>query len=206
MNTLYLIRHGETESNRQGIFRGRLDIPLSEEGIRQAHELGRLFSTMEMDKVFSSPLKRALDTATIAFPQRKINTDDRLNNLDLGDWSGQDKKKIAAAFPQLWNTWITTPEKMAFPNGENLDSVYNRALEFLRYIRQLNVKNCAAISHRSVSKVIVAAAIGLTDNYFWKFHLDNCSVTRLIFDNQRDFTLFTLNETHFMSGTTTEWY
>ena len=161
MNTLYLIRHGETLSNRQGIFRGRLDIPLSEEGILQAHELKKHVSAIDVDAVFSSPLQRAMDTAAIAFPRRDIVKDEDLNNLDLGDWSGGDKKRIAEEFPELWNTWISTPEKMKFPNGEDLDAVYRRAGQFLQRIRQSGLKTTAAISHRSVSKVIIAAAIGL---------------------------------------------
>jgi broad specificity phosphatase PhoE len=206
MNTLILIRHGETQSNREGIFRGRLDIPLSEAGIEQANELHRHIQHLPVDAVFSSPLKRALKTADIAFPNHNIECSDHLNNLDLGDWSGQDKGKIAAQFPDLWHTWIKTPEKMKFPNGESLDDVYKRAESFLHHIRDLNLKCCAAVSHRSVTKVIIAAAIGLSENYFWKFHLDNCSVTRLMFDQERDFTIFSMNETHFMSQTIQEWY
>lgn len=206
MNTLILIRHGETQSNRKGIFRGRLDIPLSEAGIEQARQLRQHIQHLEVDAVFSSPLKRALETATIAFPDRHIESSEYLNNLDLGDWSGQDKRKIAEQFPDLWNTWIKTPERMMFPNGECLDTVYKRAEAFLRHIRGLNLHCCAAVSHRSVTKVILAAAIGLSENYFWKFHLDNCSVTRLLFDRERDFTIFSMNETHFMTQTVQEWY
>ncbi len=147
-----------------------------------------------------------MNTAAIAFPRRDIVKDEDLNNLDLGDWSGGDKKRIAEEFPELWNTWISTPEKMKFPNGEDLDAVYRRAGQFLQRIRQSGLKTTAAISHRSVSKVIIAAAIGLAEHYFWKFHLDNCSVTQLIFDQERDFTLFKLNDTHFMTQTTHEWY
>ncbi len=206
MNTLYLIRHGETASNRKGIFRGRLDIPLSPAGIRQAQELRRYFEGIAIDAVFSSPLKRALDTATIAFPSRNIQQDELLNNLDLGDWSGLDKDRVAEESPELWQTWITTPEKMTFPNGEGLDAVYRRADQFLKNIRRLDTNAVAAISHRSVTKVILAAAVGLCDDYFWKFHLDNCSVTQLIFDRTRNFTIYKLNETHFLSQTAHEWY
>lgn len=206
MNTLLLIRHGETKSNREGIFRGRLDIPLSEAGIEQAKELHQHIRHLNIDAVYSSPLQRALDTAAIAFPHHKIEQDGDLNNLDLGDWSGRNKETVAAECPELWNTWKKTPEQMIFPNGEGLGAVYKRAESFLRRMRDLDLKLCAAVSHRSVTKVLIAAAIGLSENYFWRFHLDNCSITRLIFDRERDFTLLSLNETHFMSQTVREWY
>jgi broad specificity phosphatase PhoE len=133
MKRIYLIRHGETESNRKGVFRGRLDIPLSQNGREQAVDLRRYFENIPVDVVYTSPLQRAVETAETVFPGHIPVKEKWLNNLDLGKWSGMEK------------------------------------------------------------------------NYYWRFHLDNASVSLIILDRKR-FTLVKLNDTHHLKQTVMEWY
>ncbi len=206
MKRIYLIRHGETESNRRGIFRGRLDIPLSDTGEKQAESLKKYFKNISIEIVFSSPLKRALKTAEIAFNQKQIIKEELINNLDLGDWSGVEKEKIRVNFPEKWNIWKKSPEEIKFPNGETLNDVYKRAEMFLTKILKMKEENIVVVSHRSVIKIILSAALGIKDNYFWKFHLDNASVSTLINLEERGWTLYNLNYTSHLDNFTTEWF
>ncbi len=206
MKKIYLIRHGETESNRQGIFRGRLDIALSQRGREQARDLSDYFRDIPLDAVYTSPLGRAVETARIAFPGVEAVTGDALNNLDLGQWSGMKKSDVKERFPGQWEAWIGRPESIHFPGGERLADVWQRSRQFLDRIIAGGEDTVAAVSHRSVAKVVIAAALGMEDNYYWKFHLDNASVSLLYHEPERGFTLVKLNDTHHLKETVMEWY
>lgn len=206
MKKIYFVRHGETESNRKGIFRGRLDVPLSQRGKDQAKDLRRYFEKIPVDTVYSSPLGRALETAGITFPGQEINREGLLDNLDLGEWSGKDKALVKKNFPGKWETWIKHPESITFPGGESLGDVWKRSKAFLDKIASGSAETVAAVSHRSVVKVILAAAIGLEKYFYWKFHLDNASVSLVYFEEERGFTLVKVNDTHHLSDTVMEWY
>lgn len=205
MKKIYLIRHGETESNRKGIFRGRLDIPLSQNGREQAVDLRRYFEDIPVDVVYTSPLQRAVETAKTVFPGHTPVKEKWLNNLDLGEWSGMEKSLVKERFPQMWEDWVKRPESIRFPGGERLLDVLKRASLFFGKVAFGEAETVAVVSHRSVIKVLIAFTMGMEKNYYWKFHLDNASVSLLILDRKR-FTLVKLNDTHHLKQTVMEWY
>lgn len=205
MKTIYLVRHGETEANREGIFRGRGEVLLSPAGLKQAGELRAYFSGLKVERVFSSPLKRAAETAAICFPGQAIELQELVNNLDLGSWAGRKKKEIAFEEPELWRSWREEPEKMSFPGGESLAAMKARTRHFNRLLAAASEERIAVISHRSVFKALLAEALGLGEKWFWKFHLDNASVTVLLHDTTRGFVLAKLNRTEHLSGYVFEW-
>jgi len=205
MKTIYLIRHGETQANREGVFRGRGEVPLSPEGVRQAEELRAYFAPLAVQRVFSSPLQRAVATAAACFPGRVVEAHELVNNLDLGRWAGRKKKEIAGEEPERWRRWLEEPERLSFPGGESLVAVKARARHFTLLLAGLAEEGIAVVSHRSVLKALLAEALGLKGKWFWKFHLDNASVTTLLHDPVRGFVLAKLNETHHLSATVFEW-
>ena len=194
MKKIYLIRHGETESNRKGIFRGRLDIPLSQNGKEQAADLKRYFENIPVDIVYTSPLQRAVETAESVFPEHTPVKEKWLNNLDLGEWSGMEKSLVKERFP------------IRFPGGERLDDVLQRSRLFFEKVFASEAETIVAVSHRSVVKVMIAAALGVERNYYWRFHLDNASVSLLHYEMERGFTLVKLNDTHHLKDMVVEWY
>jgi broad specificity phosphatase PhoE len=205
MKAVYLIRHGETDANREGVFRGRGEVPLSPAGLKQAGELRANFSGLKIERVFSSPLKRAAETAAICFPGRAVELQELLNNLDLGCWAGRKKKEIAREEPELWRRWLAEPERMSFPGGESLAAMKARTRHFIRLLAAAGEERIAVVSHRSVLKALLAEALGLGGKWFWKFHLDNASVTVLLHDATRGFVLAKLNETSHLSDYIFEW-
>ena len=206
MKKIYLIRHGETESNRKGIFRGRLDIPLSPKGKEQALDLRRYFNAIPVDVIYTGPLSRAVETAEIAFPGYKPIKEPLIDNLDLGEWSGQDKAMVKEKYPRQWEDWVQRPDTITFPGGECLDDVLKRSNRFLEKMIAIPENNIVIVTHRSVSKVLLAAAIGLETNYYWKFHLDNASVSQIFYEPERGYTLVKVNDTHHLKETVMEWY
>jgi probable phosphoglycerate mutase len=205
MKTIYLIRHGETQANREGVFRGRGEVPLSAAGLKQAAELRAWFSDLNIERIFSSPLERAAATAAVCFPGRAIELQELVNNLDLGSWAGRRKKEIARREPDLWARWLEEPEKMSFPGGESLPAMKARTRHFSRLLADAGETRIAVVSHRSVLKALLAEVLGLKEKWFWKFHLDNASVTVLLHDASRGFVLAKLNGTEHLSEYVFEW-
>lgn len=205
MKTILLIRHGETQANRDGVFRGRGEVPLSPAGLKQAGELRARLAAAGVQRIFSSPLCRAAQTAAACFPGREIELEERINNLDLGRWAGRRKKEIAAAEPEMWRRWLEEPERMTFPGGESLAALKERTRAFNRLLAGVGEERLAVVSHRSVLKALLAEALGLGEKWFWKFHLDNASVSTLLHDASRGFLLAGLNDTAHLSGFVLEW-
>ena len=92
---IYIVRHGETNYNVEGRYAGRIDVPLNDNGIKQAYLIKEKLKDIKFDKVFSSPLKRAYETATIICGDKyNIIKDDRLIERSNGELEGRLKKEI----------------------------------------------------------------------------------------------------------------
>jgi probable phosphoglycerate mutase len=197
MTTIILIRHGETKGNREGLFRGQMDFPLNENGEQQARDLAHALKNYDLKAVYASPLARAKTTAEIvASPHNlKIEIESGFTNINLGLWQGKPKAEIQERFPDLWQLWITEPERLQLPQGETLGEVQNRSFEALVEITQKHSgQSVAIVSHRAVLKPLLARALGVNPPYFWRFHLDNGSYSILEYTPQRGYILTLLNE------------
>ncbi len=205
MKRIYLIRHGESLGNKEGVFRGRNADPLAENGYIQARDVAGYFDKIKVDKVFSSPLLRAIQTAKAVFPENEILPEALINGLDFGDWTGVAKKKIQDEEPHNWHLWTTSPEKLRFPGGETMGDLLERTRSFLTQLKSIPFDTAAVVSHRSVLKAMLAAAAGVEKDYYWRFHLDNASICLLIFDPARGYTIAHSNYTDHLSDFIFEW-
>src|SRR4051794_7041171 len=104
-----LVRHGETEWNRQGRTLGQTDVPLNSTGHRQAAEIADRLATMRIEAVYSSDLRRALETATAIAKMHDlaVHPDRCLREADLGEWVGLTDAEIARRFPSGWQRWTS---------------------------------------------------------------------------------------------------
>lgn len=206
--TILLARHGECRGNIEGLFRGRVDFPLNEQGLRQAAELGAALRTFRPEAVVTSPLLRAKRTAEAiaAACSVTVEEDEGFNNISLGIWEGQPKTDIAERFPDQWKIWLENPERLAVEGSESLDDVLKRSMEALgRAVAKYRGKTFAAVTHRTVIKPLVAGCLGIPSPYFWKVHMDTGSYSILVHDDLHGYSLFSLNRTDHLSGFTTEW-
>ena len=128
MLTLVLTRHGHTDRSEPDQYLGQtIDIPLSVRGRSDAERLRDRLTGIPFDRVISSPLRRAVETATIIAPGRSIETDPRLMEADYGDWEGQTTEVLDARWPDLRAAWMEDPARLGPPNGENGDAIAARA-------------------------------------------------------------------------------
>lgn len=169
------VRHGQTELNRAGRLQGRLDAALSDLGMRQAAALGDGFASAAVTRVLSSPLRRARDTAAAIAAAHGliVETDERLIELDYGDWDGLALADVPA---EAWVAWRTDPE-FAPPGGERLADVSARVAAFCADV--LSDDLVVAVSHVSPIKAAVCAALRVDDRVTWQMQLDVAAVTRI---------------------------
>ncbi|MCK5061714.1 histidine phosphatase family protein [Candidatus Parcubacteria bacterium] len=135
--------HGTTTDNEQDLATGWSPGELSELGIRQAEELGKLVFNKKFDAVFCSDLKRAVDSARLGFADKyKIIQDKRLRECNYGDLTGKSVKE----FKNEMNKYVNTP----FPNGESYKDVEKRIRDFCEYLKiNYNRKYIAVVAHQA---------------------------------------------------------
>ncbi len=175
MTLIYLVRHGETEWNQEKIFRGRKDIPLSAKGRSEAQALAEALSPEPIKFIYSSPLKRALETARPLAEKfgMSVNILEGLIDLDFGDWEGRSVKEVEEKDPELFKVWFEHPEKVSFPRGESLKLAKERGMQALMKAAEENAgKTGVVVSHRVICKLLVLAAIGAGEAQFWRVQQD----------------------------------
>jgi len=199
---IIFVRHGECEGNRVGLFRGRIDFPLNDNGIRQAELLRDEIKSFKIDAVYTSPLSRAFRTAQIIAVPHGLTpiVEEGFTNISLGPWEGRAKSEIEKEQPSEWRIWVTAPEELALPGAERVDDVKERAFAALkRILPKHNGETIVIVTHRAVLKPLFAAMFEVKKPYFWKFHFDTASYSIVEYNKDRGFTLVLLNETKHLS-------
>ena len=199
MAEIILIRHGETEWNRREIFRGRIDIELNETGIRQAELLARYLSQVKIAAIYSSPLRRALETAETMASYHKLEvvTTPKLIDFDYGEWQGLPHQEVKDKYRELYAEWLKNPHRVKMPGGESLSDVRRRALNVVGSVTSRYQDTVVLVSHRVVNKVLICALLGLNNSHFWNVKQDVGAITTFAHENDR-FILTRHNDNSFL--------
>lgn len=153
---LFLVRHGRTASNVARVYAGRSDEPLDATGRAQAREAGERLRGEGVAALYSSPLRRARETAQImaAALAAPVHVDDALTEMALGPWEGLSEDEVARRFPREWAVWTTTPSRLRLPGRETLDDVLRRVVPSLERIRLAHAGEAVAVvSHHAPIRV-----------------------------------------------------
>jgi len=153
--TLLMIRHGPTQENAQGIFMGRKDSDCLPESLTMALLLHRQLKLPKHYHLYTSPLQRCLSTVKSAFPQQVPDIDDRLTERDLGNWSGQLKKRLQQIFPTAFLPSGRLDPYFTPEGGESLPVFCHRVASFLRTAATTGDDNAmvVAVSHNGVIRM-----------------------------------------------------
>ncbi|MCD6454010.1 MAG: histidine phosphatase family protein [Candidatus Aminicenantes bacterium] len=209
---IYLIRHGETRGNKEGYFRGRSDFPLNENGIVQAKSLAVALKNSGIQKIFSSPLSRSLETARILSEETdaEVIVEEGFNNINLGPWEGRKKDEIKKEYPREFEMWITRPEELRIEGAETILEVMERSVKTLEKLRkelpQQGIETIAIVTHRAVLKPLIAGILEIKIPFFWKIHVDTASYSILEYNSKRGYTLKVLNQTSHLKKFVVEEY
>ncbi len=173
---LYLIRHGETDWNRAGIFQGTTDVPLNAAGHAQAGALGDLLRGVRFDAGYTSPLRRARETAEAVLRGRGVPlvAVPELREISYGLWQGRGSEPAGRCSPGLEWKWKHQPWSVRFPGGETLDEVRERAGRALRRISDAHRGEVVLLSgHGHLNRVLLIHALGWERERFWEIDQRN---------------------------------
>jgi probable phosphoglycerate mutase len=169
------VRHGETPPNRAGLLLGRSDADLTDRGRAQAERLAKLLAGWGVERVLTSPLRRARDTAApiAAACDRGVEVDERLIEVDYGEWEGRPFGDLEPAVVARWRG----DGSFAPPGGESLETVAERVASFCEEC--LDDRVVVAVSHVSPIKAAVTWTLRVAPELAWRMRLDVASITRI---------------------------
>lgn len=177
---IYITRHSKTIWNQEKRLQGRKDSPLVEEGKENAYALRNYISHISFDCVYSSPIKRAYDTAKMITDQ-KIIKDNRLIEMDFGIFEGQKISDIIQREDHLYDDMWNHPEKFdRIPQGESYDDVILRVEDFLNDLRNKDHQNVLIVTHGMYFINMIAYMLKLDRKDYIKINqrvVDGCSLT-----------------------------
>lgn len=183
-----LVRHCEAEGNTMGVFQGSSDCGISGNGEQQLELLGLRCRNMRIDALYTSPLKRAYQTAEAVnrYHNLPIHTDVRLMELDGGDYEGLPWAELPNVAPEQDSNWYTAPQNFIAPNGESMHQVYDRVWEALLSIVQKNRGKTACVaSHGCAIRNMLCHAKGWPldrlNDVDW---CDNTAISVIDFDRE----------------------
>ena len=202
---MVLVRHAHSTANLKGILAGRNNrIGLSPRGKREALAIADRLSGVHFDAIYSSPLKRCLDTISPYISQqpsdskRKVNLVEDLIEMEYGQWSGKPLRQLSKS--ALWKSIQSRPSTVRFPNGESFMEMSTRANQAV--LKAADGHNrIAIVSHGDVIKAIVAFHLGMSLDTFQRISVDPASVTILRIPSSQ---IILLNSTSHLASTISE--
>jgi probable phosphomutase (TIGR03848 family) len=183
MPLLLLIRHGENEYVKTGKLAGRLSgVHLNERGQKQAQALGEALKDVPITAIYSSPLERAMETATPIANARKLQIvqNPNLMDTDVGKWQG--KSLAALQLTKAWKIVQSSPSRFQFPEGESFLNLQSRVANVLEGIVKKHNKPkdiVAVVFHADPIKLVVAHFLGMPLDHFQRLGCDTGSLTAM---------------------------
>lgn len=203
MIKIYMVRHGETEWNKDNKTQGMKDIPLTDKGKRQAMLLAKSLSDVHFDKIYSSDLLRAYDTAKTISDVNKteIEINKNFREVNFGKWEGMTPSQIDEYYPEEHKLWINSPQLIRLPGGETLNEASERASNALNKILdgyiQKNVQNRSLliVAHSGIIKLLILASLGIDVSKYNRLRQDNTALNIVRFYGKKG-VLQAFNDTH----------
>ncbi|MBZ4645488.1 MAG: alpha-ribazole phosphatase [Petroclostridium sp.] len=182
MLELILIRHGETDSNIKGTHLGWTDIPLNEQGIKQAEHIANLLKNEPIDQVYSSPLKRAMQTAHAInkYHGKNIINLDAIKERNFGIWEDLIYDEIKEKHRELHDKWVKDWIDFKIPKGESARETFERVTAAVdEIINKHQEGKVVIVTHLGSIRNIIAYLLGMTIEGSWRFRVLNGSAARI---------------------------
>ena len=196
MTKIILVRHGHVEGISPERFRGRADLALTPEGLRQAEATARrIEASWTPAAVYASPLSRCRATAeAIGRPFGLTPTPvPGLMDIDYGEWQGLSPDEVGRKWPEMLDTWYRAPHWAAIPGGESLQDVLTRTVAALRDVIGWHPRDTVVlVGHDSVNRVILLHALDLPLSRYRRLGQDPCAINEIEFSKD-EFTVRSVN-------------
>ena len=183
MARILLIRHAENAFTEAGRLAGwKPGVYLNKVGKKQASQLAEQLSGAHIKEVYSSPLARALQTATPIAETRKLRVRRcaGLGEVRYGDWEGKSVQSLRQR--KLWRVIKHRPSAVTFPNGESIRDVQVRAVAAIEELVARHSNDCiAVVSHGDVIKMIITFYLGIALDLYQRINISTASISELEF-------------------------
>jgi 2,3-bisphosphoglycerate-dependent phosphoglycerate mutase len=177
---LLLVRHGQSTWNHEHRIQGQLDPPLSDEGRRQAGQLGRRLAGRELAGFYCSDLKRAFQTAMSIGEVLGVEPTPvpELREIYLGEWEGLRTEELAIRFPEQWASWTEAPDWDLVPGGEGATAFEARVDSALESIFQHHDEGeVLVVTHGGVIQIALHHVVGRPGRGIFAFRIQNASIS-----------------------------
>lgn len=202
MLRLYFMRHGETVWNTERRYQGMTDIELSEEGLRQAECAAKRFKNIKIDKIYASPLKRAMKTAEKIAAEKglEIISEDDFREIHFGEWEGKTVPELTEKYGESYTNFIREPHKYGFPGEGSVENVINRIKPGIDKLIAEDEGNVLIVSHGGIIRLMIMYIMGLDSSWFTKMWINNTGVSIIEIKDGRKL-LLTLNDSAHLAET-----
>lgn len=183
---ILLLRHGETDWNLQGRCQGVTDTDLNDTGRQRAREIAAALSTEKIHAIYSSDLKRALETAEIIGGARRLEVavDSDFRELDHGAFEGLTFADIRTSYPDFLERWRSEPAELVVPGGERLIDVEKRTWKGIERVVRGHPADATVVvvSHNFPILTVLCRIAGTPLNGYRAFRVDPCELHRISYD------------------------
>jgi len=195
---IYIVRHGENRKERVFNLDGYPDGELTATGLRQAHLTGKHLSRISFNEIYSSDLKRAIQTAEIISSYQKelqVGIDKQIREIHMGVFHTSSEDQIRKEYPDFYNEFLKKDTDFRYPEGESGEEVLIRTLSFLNSIKGKKVDNICIVCHGGVIRSIISHFIGLPQYKRFNLYPFNCGISLLRYDDKNDnYKVISINE------------
>lgn len=195
---IILIRHGHVEGIAPERFRGRADLPLTSLGRKQADLTALRVAKYRPVAIYSSPLRRAVETAeplalACSLPIQRASA---FSDIDYGNWQGLTPDEVRARWPAELELWYTAPQLVSISGGESLADVFARMTGGLYpLLEKHESETIAIVAHDTINRVLLLHALELPQRAYWKIAQEPCAINNIDHDRQRHFAVRSMNDT-----------
>ncbi len=202
--TILLIRHGESDGNRRGLFAGHADFELVENGIYQAKLAGEYIAkNYNVSHVYSSDLRRARQTAECISEKLGLTPilEENLREIYAGDWQGKEHARLSSLYPDDYPVFLNDIGNAVCTNGESVKQMSERIMAILKKLAEENMgKTIVAVTHavpiRAVQSILTAGSVDAMKDISF---VSNSSVTEIVYKGG-NFTLKKAGEDSYLSS------
>lgn len=169
---LYLIRHGQTQANVNGVFCGSSDIALTAEGERQAHHVARQLASTPLDALIHTDMRRSRETAGIIAQGRDVVLESQplLQEMAFGDWEMRHHDELEASQAAGYQAWCQDWQKADVPEGESFAVFTERVRQALQNLHQRPQNSrLAIVAHQGSLSLLLAMMLKLAPADMWRF-------------------------------------
>ncbi len=196
MTRLILIRHGQTDYHLKNKYCGFSNPPLNSNGIQQAEKLAVRLKNVRVQKVYSSDLKRAYQTAKIVFKNNSIEQLKNFREINFGIFEGLSYNEIILKYKKIYGNWIDNIAKVRVSGSEVIDDLIKRVRKQLLFILSENEnKTIALVTHGGPIRVILSDVLNYNTDSFWKIKQDVLALNIIDFSKDSSPDIVKRNDT-----------